>query len=131
MKFEIIVDSARNLIEICYKGDISYATWLQAQAQLTALEDGATLRDARILVADYTDATLASFSNEDMSKKSVNLVKQTMTLFPDLKVINIVPESLEYGLIRMLEGYLEGQSSWDSYLVKTRDECNAILQSLD
>lgn len=129
-KFEIAVDSEKEIITIHYHGDIDFDTWMQTHNALINLDGGATLRNARIIVADFTQATLKRFSSDDVTKKSVELVMKTAALNSHLHMINITPQNLEYGLIRMLQSHVEDRSPWQSYLVKSRDECDRLLQTL-
>ena len=130
MSFEISVEKARTAIIIRYEGDVSFATWLQAHAAMTALDDGEALRNARFIVADFTQATLASFSTKDMTGRSVDLIMKTTTFNADLTIVTIAPGNLEYGMIRMLQSYVEDRSPWQSHLVKSRDECDELLLRL-
>ena len=131
MSFAIAVNKDKKIIDIQYEGEISFAVWLQVHKEITELHEGLMLREARYIIADFTNATLISFSNEDVSKKSVELVMKTTTYNSNLTIITIAPKALEYGLIRMLQGNIEDISPWESYIVKSRAECQELLKTLD
>lgn len=130
MNFEITTDDAQALIEIRYFGAVSFDVWMQAHEALHKLDNGRTFKNARFILTDLSEATLADFTNSDISQRSVDLLQKSMVANSSITVIIIAPESLEFGLMRMLQGNVEGISRWQSHIVRTRDEYKTLLASL-
>lgn len=130
MSYDITTDSDKLIITVCYKGDVSIDTWLAVSKDVAELGGGSTLRNAQFIVADFTNATLAKFDTNDLTGRSVDLLLKNSAINPDITVIVIAPDSLEYGLMRMLQSSVDGRSGWESHLVKSRDECVTLLTEL-
>lgn len=130
MNYEISVDASKSTIYICYKGIVSIETWVKVSDAVAKLEGGTVLRKVRYMVADFTDATLAEFNSADLTGKSVDLILKNAEINPHVTLVVIAPESLEYGLMRMLQSSLDGKSNWTSHLVKSRDECEDLLAKI-
>lgn len=130
MSFEITNHSEQALIEIRFFGSIGFDSWIQAHAAMLKLDNGHALKQVRIILTDLSEASLVEFTNADISHRSVDLLRQSMTFNPAITVIVIAPASFEFGLMRMLQGNVEGMSSWKSYIVRTRDEAMTLLNTL-
>lgn len=119
MKYKI--SSWKNGLElwVTYHGELSAsdidAAWEQR------LQDKQIFAHARVLVADYSEASMAGISMEEL-RRLAEWPEIAMSFNPDVTMVILQTEDLNYGLSRIWHAHSGfDQLTWRVVFVKTRE----------
>jgi hypothetical protein len=127
MSHKIIITNEKTTIECIYEGSVTVDEWMDAFEDRICHGGGATFKNARFLVNDYTSADMRSISTLEVLR-AVDLANKASEINPDIIIIGIMPGDPEYGLSRMWQFYAD-HLPWKSFVVRTREECNTIIRT--
>ena len=125
MKFKIEYNKSLNAITCQYFGDVTFDVINQSSQQRFSHEKFPSLD---YLISDYSEANLIKLQPEEV-KDVVALDIEANKINPNLVVLLLMPNPLDFGMARMWQSYAS-PLNWTTHVFKSRAELNKFIKGI-
>ena len=129
--FEVAIGEDGAAVVTTHHGPVGLAQVLAAMAEEERLL--VANPSIRFVVFDYRDATLAPLRPHEIPRTARGAAS-LLDAHPDLTLIGVVPEALDFGLARMFQNHVQGNPGSSPspdrlHLVRTMEEARVLMGS--